>query len=70
MLADLRGRALLEGFRGAPAVDRKAIVYAVVTLGNLLAAYPAIREIDLNPVRVTPKGLIALDALVVVQPMS
>lgn len=66
MIDDLKGRALLEGWRGAPVVDRAAIADAVVKVGALIAAHPEIKELDLNPVRVYHDGLIALDALVVV----
>jgi acetate---CoA ligase (ADP-forming) len=65
MIGDLRGRALLEGWRGAPAVDRKAICAALVAVGDLMARHEEIKELDLNPVRVYPDGLLALDALIV-----
>jgi acetyltransferase len=65
MIGELRGRALLDGFRGAPRCDRTALVRAIVRLGDLIAAEPAIREIDLNPLRLYPQGLLALDALIV-----
>ncbi|MCG8693817.1 MAG: acetate--CoA ligase family protein, partial [Minwuiales bacterium] len=65
MLDRLRGKTLLDGWRGAPAVDGARIVTAVTALGDLLSANPGIREIDLNPVRVYPDGLLALDALIV-----
>lgn len=65
MLDRLQGKTLLDGWRGAPAVDRARIVTAVTALGDLLSANPGIREIDLNPVRVYPDGLLALDALIV-----
>jgi acetyltransferase len=65
MIGELRGRALLDGFRGAPRCDRAALVRAIVRLGDLIAAEPAIREIDLNPLRAYPQGVLALDALIV-----
>lgn len=66
MIDDLRGRALLDGWRGAAAVDLGAIADAIARVGALMAAHPEIRELDLNPVRVYPDGLVALDALIVV----
>lgn len=66
MINDLRGRDLLEGWRGAPIVDRKAICAALVAIGDLMARHGEIRELDLNPVRVYPDGLLALDALIVI----
>lgn len=64
MLASLRGARLLDGWRGAPAVDREAVAQAIVRLGALLAAAPAVREIEINPLRAYPHGVLALDALI------
>jgi acetyltransferase len=58
--------ALLEGFRGAEPVDRAALAAAVTAVGDLLAEHPAIQEIDCNPLRLTRRGPVALDALVAV----
>jgi acetyltransferase len=57
---------LLAGFRGAEPVDRAALAAVVTALGDLLAEHPAIQEIDCNPLRLTRRGPVALDALVVV----
>lgn len=63
-LRRLKGAALLDGYRGSPAVDFDAVASIVQTLGRLLAGTPAIREIDLNPVIARPDGAVALDALI------
>jgi len=57
---------LLDGFRGAPVMDIDAVADVVQRLGQMVAATPAIREVDLNPVIVYPqgKGALALDALI------
>ncbi len=65
MIGSLAGRALFGPWRGAAAPDRAAIVGAVLAVAALIAARPEIVELDLNPVRAYPDGLIALDALVV-----
>ena len=65
-IRQLRMAPLLDGFRGAPPMDVAAVARIVAALGEVVAATPAIREIDLNPVLVYPKGqgAIALDALI------
>ena len=65
-LRKLKSGALLDGWRGSPALDVEAVAAIVATLGRLLRGTPAIREIDLNPVIVYPKGegAVALDALI------
>jgi acyl-CoA synthetase (NDP forming) len=64
----LRGASLLEGARGAEAADIAALARTVACVGALMRATPAIGEIDINPLRVYPKGrgVVALDALIVV----
>ena len=66
MLGELRGRALIDGWRGAPAVDRAKLIDAIVAIGGLIASHPEISELDINPLRASRDGrLLALDALVV-----
>jgi acetyltransferase len=63
-LADqLAGRALLDGFRGGPVADRAALGTVLARLGGLLAAHPDISEVEINPLRITADGLVALDAV-------
>ena len=68
-LYSLKCGALLRGFRGSPALDVEAVIDVVVALGAALTATPSIREVDLNPVVVHPKGqgAVALDALITVE---
>jgi acetate---CoA ligase (ADP-forming) len=68
-LRRLKSGALLDGWRGAPALDVDAVAALVETLGRILLGTPAIREIDLNPVIVYPRGqgVVALDALILAE---
>ena len=61
--AELAGRALLDGFRGGPVADRAALGDVLARLGSLLASCPDVVDIEINPLRVTGDGLIALDAV-------
>jgi acyl-CoA synthetase (NDP forming) len=63
-LRKLKSAALLDGYRGSPAVDVAAVADIIAALGALLLGTPNIREIDLNPVVVYPTGAVALDALI------
>jgi acetate---CoA ligase (ADP-forming) len=66
-LADeLSGRALLDGFRGGPVADRTALGGVLAALGNLLVAHPLVDDVEINPLRVTADGLLALDAVLTV----
>jgi acetyl coenzyme A synthetase (ADP forming)-like protein len=59
-----RGKAgrLVAGFRGAPAADRAALEDLVHRLGRLGEDFPAVAELDLNPVLALPDRCVALDA--------
>ena len=65
----LQGESLLGGLRGAPAADIDALAGTVLQICALMRECPTIREIDINPLRVLPKGkgVVALDALLVVE---
>ena len=68
MLGEGRRAALLQGFRGAPAVDEDALAAVLVAIGDLLVEHPAIAELDLNPLIASGGRLVAVDALIVVNP--
>lgn len=66
MFEELRGKALLDGFRGAPAVDRAAAARAVVAIGNAaLALGPALVSLEVNPLLVSGALVEALDGVTV-----
>lgn len=65
MPAELAGRALLDGWRGGPVLDPAALGAVVARLGDLLVANPGLDEVEINPLRLTTDGLVALDAVVV-----
>jgi acetate---CoA ligase (ADP-forming) len=64
LLLSLRTAAALDGVRGRPAVDVGAAARAIVALGDAMALHPEIAELEVNPLLVTPRGAIALDARV------
>ncbi len=68
-LLTLKQAALLKGWRGSPELDVPALAALIVEMGRVMAGNPRIREIDLNPVIVHPKGegVVALDALMLVE---
>jgi len=66
MLGELRGAKLLDGFRGAPAVDRLAVAKAVVSIGNAaLCLGPELVSLEINPILVQGARVECLDALAV-----
>ncbi|MDN5931461.1 MAG: acetate--CoA ligase family protein, partial [Pseudonocardia sp.] len=63
MVDELAGRALLAGWRGGPVLDRAALAHVVDVLGGLLLDHPELEDVEINPLRVTADGLLALDAV-------
>ncbi len=61
LIGQIKGRRLLEGYRGCPPGDTGALVSIMVTVSQLMAA-GRIREIDLNPVALYSSGAMILDA--------
>lgn len=68
MMDEIKGKKILEAFRGMAAADRETLAQSLVALGQLGLDYPEIKEIDVNPLLLTKAGApIAVDALVVLE---
>jgi acetyltransferase len=65
MLSELQAKTLLDGWRGAPPVDKQALVNALLSVSGLMMRCGEIQELDINPLRAYASGVQALDALIV-----
>lgn len=63
MLNSIQASEVLNGARGAAAVDRDALASIIVNVSNLVSDFPEIMEVDLNPVFAGADGATAVDAL-------
>ncbi len=66
MLESLKSWPLLRGYRGRPGANIDRLIEIIMRFSYLVADYPEIEELDINPLLVTPVDAIALDARVVV----
>jgi acyl-CoA synthetase (NDP forming) len=64
MLNEVKGTALLRGYRGSPVADESALSELILRVSALLEICPQIHEMDANPVKVLEKGVIVVDARV------
>ncbi len=66
LIGRIRGQALLQGFRGAKAVDPDALARVVCRVSELIADHrELIDEIDVNPLICVGHEIVAVDALIV-----
>jgi acetate---CoA ligase (ADP-forming) subunit beta len=64
MTRELEASPLFDGYRDAPAVDRREVAETIVAVGELLDTHEEIQEIEINPLLARSDRAIALDALV------
>lgn len=67
MIDSLRTGALLDAFRGEPAVDRQELAAVILALSDAAVALPQVVSIDINPLMISKGRPVAVDALVEMQ---
>lgn len=70
MINEIRTAPLLKGVRGEPPVDREAIIKLLLTVSEIIEAYPEITEMDLNPVIAHEKSITIVDARIILHKTS
>ena len=61
MLDDIESAPLLRGARGRDPIDEGALVETIQRLSQLVTDFPAILELDINPLVATGNGVAAID---------
>ena len=67
MVSDLKGQALLKGFRGSKPVDMESLADWLIKLGWLGLTYGKIQEIDVNPLLIVDGEPLAVDATIILR---
>ena len=67
MITQLKAYPLLKGFRNSPPADIDALVSILLNTSRLVMENPEIKELDLNPVLVYPKGAKTVDARIILE---
>ena len=65
MIEDIDAVEILNGVRGAEAIDRNALVELIMKLSDMIWKHPEIAELDLNPVIARPDGVSIADARII-----
>jgi len=66
VIDEIRAQALFNGARNQPVLNRDELAEVLLRVSALVEAYPEIRELDVNPLVITRRGLVAIDARVVI----
>jgi acetyltransferase len=61
---------LMAGYRDFPPVDRNALAALLIRVAQMIADHAEIAELDINPLYADDKGLLALDARMVIRPSA
>lgn len=69
MIHEIKSKKFIDGARGAPALDKSAIIECILRLSQLVADFPQIKELDINPLLALPQGagVKVLDARLVIE---
>jgi len=72
MIDETRAGKLLRGYRGQTEADVEALVEVILRLGQLALDFRTIQEMEINPLRVLPKGqgALALDCRILLREMD
>jgi len=66
MIARTRIARMLKRFRNMPAVDEAALERVLLRVSEMVCELPEIREMDINPLIIDERGLVAVDARITV----
>jgi len=67
MIQEIRGNALLKGYRGSEAVSITVLEDMLLKISEFVEKNPEIKEMDLNPVFAYKDGAVAVDARIVLE---
>ncbi len=70
MIAGTRASRFLDEFRGRPPASRRAVEDIILRLSDMVCELPWLEELDINPLVVDDEQAMAVDARIVVRPVS
>lgn len=67
MISEIKGHKLLEGYRGMPQVNLKAVEDALLAASRLICKHPEITEMDVNPLFANEKKAVVGDVRIIIR---
>lgn len=68
MVREIKGFAVLQGYRGQEAVDISFLVKLITQISEFIEKNPQIKELDINPLIAYGDSAVAVDARIVIKP--
>jgi acetyltransferase len=68
MTEEVKSAPLLRGARGRDPVDVEGVAETIQRLSQLVTDFPAILELDINPLVAAPGGVNAVDVRLTIDP--
>jgi acyl-CoA synthetase (NDP forming) len=66
MIDEIKGKKLLDGFRGSEPVDKEYLQNILLKLSDFLEKTEGIKEIDMNPIFAYKDGAVVVDARIII----
>ena len=67
MIEEIKGLPILKGVRGEKPIDFDCLSETLSSISQLVVDFPQIGQLDINPIRVYPKKLYAVDARIILE---
>ncbi len=65
MMNEVKSSKLLKGFRGARPLDTQSAAKTIANVGRLMLEQPEVESIDINPLFIYEKGVLAVDVRII-----
>ena len=67
MINEIKGLPILKGVRGEKPIDFDGLSKTIASISKLVVDFPQIAQLDINPIRVYPDKLYAVDARIILE---
>lgn len=66
MMEEIKAKEILNGYRNSPPVDRNKLTEIMLSVSLLVEELTEFQSIEINPLVITNRGLVAIDARVII----
>lgn len=67
MIEEIKAKEILNGYRKSPPVNKEELIKIILNISKLVDALPEIESMEINPFIITERGLVAIDARVILK---